>query len=102
MKKVWVFCLLVFLLTGCAAEDTWETVADEPDAPAMAVPGKISVMLPEEAAAPVLYSDTQQVYLCEGYEIVLENHSSGDLSRTIRSLTGFAREELTVILRGYI
>jgi len=97
MKKVWVFCFLTLFLTGCAAADTWETIADEPDAAVMAVPGEVFLELPEEAASPVLHSDMQQVYLCEDYEIILENHTAGDLTRTIRSLTGFDREGLTVI-----
>lgn len=97
MKKVWVICFASLFLTGCTAADTWETVADEPDAVVMAVPAEVSLELPDRAASPVLSSDTQKVYLCEDYEIILENHTAGDLSGTVRSLTGFEREALTVI-----
>ena len=97
MKKCWMMLLLFLLLTGCGAEDTFETIADEPVAPAMAETAQVFVELPEEAVAPVLQNDTHQVYLCEDYEIILENHAAGDLTRTIRGLTGFDREGLTVI-----
>lgn len=98
MKKRMLLGLLpLVLLVGCGSQETFETVSDELVQTVMASPRSISVRLPDEAVAPVLESDSQQVYLCEDYEITLENLSSGDLNETIRHLTGFERDALTVM-----
>ena len=51
VKKCWIFLVALFL-TGCAAEETFETVADEQLVPVYAQAREIFVELPEEAAAP--------------------------------------------------
>lgn len=97
MKKCWIFVLLALLLSGCASEETFETVADEWAAPVMAQPREISVNLPDNAVAPVLESDSEQVYLCEDYEIVIEKLSAGDLNATIQSICGYNKDQLTIM-----
>lgn len=97
MKKFWIWALLPLVFTGCAAEETFETIADEQVLSVMAQPREISVQLPEEAAVPVLENEEQKVYLCEDYEIIIETMSSGDLSSTVRTLTGYEKEQLTVM-----
>lgn len=100
MKTMWIVGLLGLVLTGCTREMTFETVSDEVLVPAMASPSRIQVKLPQEAGKPVMAQDGQELYLYEGYEIYLENHPSGDLKRTIRCLTGFDSEKLTVLETG--
>lgn len=97
MKKVWTILPLVLLLHGCGSQETLETIADEWVQPVMAVPRNISVALPEEAIAPVMEKDTEQVYLCEDYEIVVETLSSGDLSATVKQISGQNLEQLTIL-----
>lgn len=97
MKKCWIILALALILCGCGAEETFETISDELVAPVMAQPRQIRVRLPEEAAAPVLESDSEQVYLCEDYEIVIETLSAGDLAATIQSLSGYGKDQLTVM-----
>ena len=89
--------VLVFLLCGCGAEETFETVTDVQVLPVMAQPKQISVRLPDDGIAPVLEMDDRQVYLSEEYEIVMETLSAGDLEATVRALCGYALEQLTVI-----
>lgn len=97
MKRwIWV-CLLAVMLTGCAAEETLETVGDEWIVPVMAQPREISVRLPEDALAPVLEQDNRQIYMAQGYEIMLETLASGDLDATIRTLCGYGKDQLTVL-----
>ena len=98
MKKWVTFILLpLFFLSGCGGAETFETIADEAAVPVMAQPREIRVQLPEDAAAPVLEGEGEQVYVCEGYEIIIETLSAGDVSGTFRDLTGYAKENLTVM-----
>ena len=93
-------CLLIMialLLCGCGARETMETISDEPVQAVMASPREITVRLPDNAVAPVLEQEAQQVYLSEDYEIVIETMASGDLDATIRSISGFDRQQLTVM-----
>ena len=89
--------LMMFLLCGCTASETLETIADEPIQAVMAQPREISVRLPDNAVAPVLEGETEQVYMSEDYEIVIETLSAGDLDATMRSICGYERNQLTVM-----
>ena len=54
MKRWMGLFFVICLLSGCAAEETLETVQDEWMVPAMAHPREISVRLPEDLVMPVL------------------------------------------------
>ena len=96
--KIWVVLLaLALCLTGCGSQQTMETVADEWVVPVMAQPKQITVKLPGEAAMPAAESDSGRLYLCQDYEIALQTLDSGDLDATLRSVTGYGREDLTVL-----
>lgn len=97
MRKLALILLMTLLLSGCAAEETFETIADELVLPVMAQPRQISVNLPDNAVAPVLEGGSEQVYLSEDYEIIIETLSSGDLNATVQSLSGYEKSELTVM-----
>ena len=98
MRKCWIMMLLMmFALWGCESRETMETVTDTLLQPAMAEPRQISVQLPEEAVAPVLSGTSGQVYLCDGYEILVETREGGDLPGTVRDVSGFEQEKLTVL-----
>lgn len=93
----WLMLLCACLLTGCAAEETLETVNDEWVVPVMAQPRQVHVRLPEDAVVPVLEQEGSALYMARDYEIAVETLSSGDLDATIRSLTGYDSDRLTVI-----
>ena len=96
--KRWLCCLLpVFLLYGCGAEETLETVADEWMVPAMAQPREISLRLPENLVMPVLEQEGRKLYLGEDYEIAVETLISGDLNATVQALSGYEKDQLTVL-----
>ena len=98
MKKIAMALLLTLVLSGCGAKETLETISDDiPLQPVLAQPAQISVRLPDNAVAPVLESDTEQVYLSEDYEISIETRASGDLGGTVTALTGFDPEQLTIM-----
>ena len=97
MKKLWSILPLVLMLSGCGSEETLETIADEWAQPVMASPGIVSVQLPEDARTPVMENDTQQVYMGENYEIILETCSSGDLNASIKQISGQEKAGLTIM-----
>ena len=97
MKRLVWICLLAGLLAGCRAEETLETVNDEWVGPAMAQPREIAVRLPEDVVLPVLEQDNRRLYMAQGYEIMLETLASGDVNATIRTLSGYEKDQLTFL-----
>lgn len=98
MKKCAILMLMILLmLSGCGAEETMETVSDVLDTPVMAQMREISLVLPEEAASPTVESDSERLYLCEDYEITVQILDGGDLNRTVKTLSGYDRDVLTVL-----
>lgn len=97
MKRWGCICLLVILLSGCKAEETLETVSDEWIVPVMAQPREISVRMPEDLVLPVLEQEGRQLYMGPNYEIMLETMAAGDLQATIRNLSGYEQEKLTIL-----
>lgn len=97
MKRCVCVLLAVMFLCGCGAEETLETVSDEWMVPVMAQPREVTVRLPDNALLPVLEQDGRQLYMGDGYELILETQSSGDLDATIRHMCGFEKENLTVM-----
>lgn len=98
MKKCWILLLLTLFLTGCGAQQTFETVSDVLDMAAMAQMQQVSLVFPEDAAAASMENpDAGTIYLCDGYTLTVQTMEAGDLDRTLRQLTGYGREQLTVM-----
>lgn len=97
MKKVFVLFLLTALLAGCKTQETFETVSDQIIEEPVAAPQQFVVNLPEEAATPTFQDDSQELYVCEGYTICKQILESGDMEKTVKTLTGKNLQELDVI-----
>ena len=97
MKRMLVFALVMMLLSGCAAEETLETIADDLVQPVMAQPREIAVSLPGEASIPTMEGDTGRMYLAADYEIYIQTLDAGDLDATIQTVSGYSKDSLTVI-----
>lgn len=97
MKMFCVMMTLAFLLCGCSAEETFETVADEWVLQASAQPKEIHLTLPEETLLPAMETDGRTLYLCDGYDVAVQTLSGGDLDATIEQISGFSRADLTVL-----
>ena len=98
MKKVWIVLLLMAVLAGCRSGVDLETVTDIFEQPPANVAGDILLELPEDASAMVIGSnDSGKIYFCDGYQIVLQTLEAGDLDRTLREISGYTREALTVM-----
>ena len=98
MKKLILVLLCSFLMTGCQATQTFETlgqVQHEMDvAPAMA---EVYLSLPETADTAVFQEQGNTLYHCDGYTLTVQTFASGDMVATIKSLSGFSPERLTVL-----
>ena len=98
MKRILLVLLMSLLLAGCAEAELGETVADVwQEAVTVAAPRETRLELPGEAVACAMESDTGRLYFGDGYEVMVQTLSSGDLDATIRSLTGFDRADITVL-----
>lgn len=97
MKKRVLIALAALFLTGCGTEKTMETISDDLIQPAVAEIREVYVSLPPEAATPVLESDGDCVYICGDYEIYRQILSSGDLSATVRTVSGYNLEDITIL-----
>ena len=96
MRKLLILIALAAILTGCAAEDTMETVADEPVMAESAMK-EIHMELPDETVLPVMQTDTGEIYICSDFEVSVETLRGGDIQRTVEMLTGFGMEDVTVM-----
>lgn len=93
MKKYCLILVCCLALCGCAAADTFETVADEYAQPVIEQK-TVTVAVEADTA---LQGETGTLYLCDGYEVSVEILSAGDLNGTLQSICGFGVDELTVI-----
>lgn len=98
MNKCWVILLLVLFLSGCSAQETFETVSDDYDISAMAQMQQLQLTLPENAAVTTMENDeTGKIYLCDGYTVTVQTMGAGDLNKTLRQVTGFSEDQLTIM-----
>ena len=97
MKKLVIVILGALFLAGCAQAEVAETVADVLEEPVLAAPREIRLELPGEAVACAMESDSGRLYLGDGYEVMVQTLSGGDLDATIREITGFSKEDITLV-----
>lgn len=97
MKKLLVLLLLMTMLLGCSAEETFEVVEDVIPVEPVAVPQQFFVSLPEDALTPTFQDDSGELYVCQDYTISKQILPSGDLEKTVYTLTGLSQEELPIM-----
>lgn len=98
MLKKWITIgICAILLTGCATP-TFETLGDIPHQQVAApLPQKVVLKLPENAVQAVWSEESETMYLCQDYTVHLQTLDSGDLKSTIRQLSGFDKDRLTLV-----
>lgn len=98
MKKLWILLVMALFLWGCSAQETFERVQDAMDTGPMEEAKQIDLKLPKEAAASTMESvDGAVLYLCDGYTLFVQTLAGGDLDRTIKQVTGYPKEQLTIL-----
>ncbi len=96
MKKTWLILVMCLFLLGCAPAEL-ETMTDTDDAAVMAEPVEISVALPEEASVLTMENAESKYYFCQGYDVAVEVMDSGNLDATIKTITGFGKDQLDLM-----
>ena len=86
------------MLCGCHGQRDYETLSDayiQPDTPAM---GEVTLLLPTSAEVVTVESeDSGKLWLCEDYWVCLQTLQSGDLEKTLQTLTGRGKDGLELI-----
>ena len=95
MKKLCFLFAFVLMLTGCQAAPTFETTDDVYGPQPQSAPRQVGLELPE--GVQTIASDHGKLYLCDGYDVTVQTHISGDLNSTLQQLTGFASDALTML-----
>lgn len=98
MKKWVLLVMVVALMTlcACSAED-FEPMLDVYGPSDHAQPAKIQIDLPEDAVLSVMAGDTGTLYYGENYEVCVETYPSGNISDTLKKITGRQLSDLTVL-----
>ena len=96
VKKGLCLVFVCLLLGGCGTAETLETVSDEWVEPVLAPAREICVWLPDQPE-PVAESAAGTLYITSDHEIHIQTLSGGDLDATIQSISGYGRDDLTVI-----
>lgn len=98
VKKLWVLAVLMLILSGCDAAETFETVWDLWEEPEIQPVRQVRVTLPDESVAPVFSAtESGRLYLCDDYTVTVETMIAGDLDATFRAVTGYPQAYLTVM-----
>lgn len=98
VKKLGIVLALGLILSGCGAQETFETVSDLYAQPVSAVLQQVVMDIPQEATATVMQSDSAgTMYLCDDYTITLQTFTSGDLDKTLQSATGYGKDRLQIM-----
>lgn len=97
MKKLGIVLVLALLLGGCGTEAVYEPVEDvyQVMAPEAA---RLRLELPPEAAVLTMGNATAgDIYFCDGYTLTVQTMTGGDLDGTLRAVTGYGRDGLTLL-----
>ena len=96
MKKILCMFVAAALLSGCSAP-VFETMGNVAHVVSTQPPQRqIQLQFPADAAI-VTASGTDMLYLCGDYTISLQTMASGDLAATVRSLSGYALPQVTLL-----
>lgn len=99
MKRLLVLMMAAALMSGCAAEPVYETIGNAmEDTQPVISPGKIELVLPEEAEMQVIEDEYgSKSYRIGDREVWTQICDGGDVSATLEKVTGIRADALTVM-----
>lgn len=98
MKKVLFLLLTAALLTGCGAQETFETVEDIIPVQPVAAKQQLFAQFPENAASAAFSNEENgELYLSDGCTITKQILPGGDLAETVMTVTGQSKDNLQIM-----
>lgn len=98
MKRLWLILLLAAMLAGCTAAKDYEGVSDVYAEQPLPNAAQMLVSLPPDAAVMTAEDGrTGGIWLCDGYTVTQQTLPSGDLNATLQEVTGYDRQQLSVM-----
>lgn len=95
MKRIWIVSMLLMFLSGCAAQETFETVGVIDDIPMTSPAWEIAADIPDTLVAAAMETDNAgTLYLCDDYMMTMHTLTGGDLNGTFMECTGFEKDKL--------
>jgi len=96
MKKWLCLLLCMGMLTGCSA-GVYETIGNvEHVSGTMPQMRRVVLELPGDAAI-LTASGGDTMYICGNYSLAVQTLAGGDLQKTIQTVSGFHRDQITVM-----
>lgn len=96
MKIAVCFLALILVFSGCSAP-TFETIGDVQHVGNMDVAqGQVALDIPADATV-LTAAGTDILYTCTGYSMSLQTLPAGNISATVRTISGYEVSELTLI-----
>ena len=96
MKKLMAIVLCGVLLSGCS-EPVFETMGPVEHVSATAAPTRQVVLQLPDSAAVLTVNGSDTMYICDGFSMAVQTLSGGDVNGTIRAVSGFTKEQMTVM-----
>ena len=85
------------MLTGCGKE-VYETMSDLYEVPKDLKPAEVLLMLPQEAALMTAKeASNDRFYLCKDFTLSVRTLPGGDLEKTLKEVSGYAKEQLSLV-----
>lgn len=101
MKKLCCLIAVCLMLGGCASVDTFETLGQVDHEPQTeAIMGKVCLTLPDSSASETLGGADGTMYLCDDYMLIVQTLLGGDLTATVKQISGFLPENVNIIESG--
>ena len=96
MKKL-VFLIIVGLMLAGCSEPVYETLGEVQHVSATQPQLRQTVLALPEDAAMLTASGGDMLYSCDGYTMSLQSLPAGDLTTTVRTLSGYEPAQLTIL-----
>ena len=97
IRMVMVILAAMLLLSACGGQETFETIADIHVQAAVSEHRAVHVAVPQNASAPAAQGESGKYYICGDYEMWVQTLPGGDVAKTVKEVSGFDREDLTVL-----
>ncbi len=98
MRKLLIL-LLCLGLAGCGAQD-FETLGDTYTPEALPEMAQVSLLLTQDAVQAMQEEGYGKLTFLDGYTVTQQTLAGGDLDKTLRTVTGYGRDDLSLMTQS--